>query len=151
MILHANNSIIYTTYCHIQFNCTHFCMHMLFYKLKICMDKNFLPLLFSDFSQKTSNFPDFSWSSNKFWLPWSGNSALVGGNSKVKNEDPSEDNTETFFWRRWYKEVCWSRLWSSGDLHRVYIYQWVHTLTASGWVCEGKMSINTKFSTSWSL
>ena len=58
------------------------------------MDKNFLPLLFSDFSQKTSNFPDFSWSSNKFRLPWSGNSALVGGNSKLKNEDPSEGNTK---------------------------------------------------------
>ena len=30
------------------------------------MDKNFLPLLLTDFFQKISNFPDFSWSSKKF-------------------------------------------------------------------------------------
>ena len=35
-------------------------------KLKICMDKNVLPLLFPDFFQKISKFPDFSWSCNKF-------------------------------------------------------------------------------------
>ena len=29
------------------------------------MDKNFVRLLFPDFFQKISNFPDFSWSSNK--------------------------------------------------------------------------------------
>ena len=65
LILDAN-SIIYTTDCHIQFNCTHFCMHIFFLKLKICMDNNLLHWLFPDFFQKTSNFPDFSWSSNKF-------------------------------------------------------------------------------------
>ena len=31
------------------------------------MGKNFLPLLFPDFSKKISNFPDFSWFSNKFF------------------------------------------------------------------------------------
>ena len=36
------------------------------YKLKICMDKNFLPFLFTDFFLKISNFPDFFWSCNKF-------------------------------------------------------------------------------------
>ena len=41
-------------------------MHIIFLKLKICMDNNLLHLLFPDFFQKTSNFPDFSWSSNKF-------------------------------------------------------------------------------------
>ena len=37
-----------------------------FFKLKICMDNNLLHLLFPDFFQKTSNFPDPVWSSNKF-------------------------------------------------------------------------------------
>ena len=37
-----------------------------FLKLKICMDKNFLPWLFPDFFQKILNYPDFSWFSNKF-------------------------------------------------------------------------------------
>ena len=73
----------YIQHCHIQCN---------------CMDKNFVPLFFHDFLQKISNFPDFSWSSNKFWLRCIGKLALVGGNSKFKNKDPSEGNTEFFFW-----------------------------------------------------
>ena len=47
LILDANNSIIYTTYttdCHIQYNCTHFCVNMIFLlKLETSLDKNFLP------------------------------------------------------------------------------------------------------------
>ena len=42
-------------------------MYMVFLEVKkICMDKNFFLLLSPDFFQKISNFPDFSWSSNKF-------------------------------------------------------------------------------------
>ena len=93
------------------------------------MYKNFLPLLFPDSFQKTSNLPDFSLSSNKFTVPWSENPALAGANSKVKNKDPSGGNTEDFFGRRWYEEVWWSHLWSAVDLYIVYIREfilWLH-------------------------
>ena len=42
LILDANNSIIYTTDCHIQFNCRHFCVDMIFLlKLEIAWIKIF--------------------------------------------------------------------------------------------------------------
>ena len=69
-------SHIATTDCHMQFNCTHFCVHMIFFlsMLKICMDKNFLDfsltflfskksLIFLTFLDSLPNsraFPDFS-------------------------------------------------------------------------------------------
>ena len=56
-------SYIAITDCHIQFNCTHFCVHMIFLlMLKICMDKNFLDFslifLFSKRSLISLTFPD---------------------------------------------------------------------------------------------
>ena len=81
LILDANNSIIYTTDCHIQFDCTHFCVHMTFLlQLKICMDKNFLPWLFPHRLTNSLTFPDFRY-------PVETLSLLVGGNSKVTNQD----------------------------------------------------------------
>ena len=72
---------------------------MVFLKVKkICTDKNFLPLLFPDFFQKkkqislTFTDPLTNSLTSLEWKP-----CPFGGNSKVKNEDPSGGNTETFF------------------------------------------------------
>ena len=75
LILDVNNSIIYTTDCHMQFYYTHFCVHMIFLlKLKIFLDKNFLLT--------------FPWSSNKFPdFPDRVEILSVDGNSKIKNQD----------------------------------------------------------------
>ena len=81
LILDTNNSITYTTNCHIQFNCTHFCVYMIFLlKLKICMDKNFLHVLFPDPLTNSLTFPDFADQVETMPL-------LVGGNAKVTNRD----------------------------------------------------------------
>ena len=136
------------------------------------MHKYFLPLLFPDFLKKISNFPDFSWSSNKFpdffgveplpmlvEIPRSKakthqgviqKTFLGGGSTKFGHICDQLGICTEYTYISGFIEV-WSRQWSAGDLYRVYIYQWVHTLTASGYVCEGKMSKNTKFSTSSSF
>ena len=81
LMLDANNRIIYTTDCHIQFNCRHSCVHMTFLlKLKICMDKTFLPWHFSCPLTNFLTFPEFP-------DPVETLSLLVGGNSKVTNQD----------------------------------------------------------------
>ena len=81
LILDANKGIIYTTHCHMQSNYTHFCVHMTFLlKLKICMDKNFLPWLFFDPLTSSLTFSDFP-------APVETLSLLVRGNSKITNQD----------------------------------------------------------------
>ena len=88
-------SYIYTTDCHMQFNCTHFCLHMIFLlMLKNFIGKNFLSWLFLTFFKKSiisltlldlNKFLDFP------WLSWpSGNPALVGRNSKSQKPRPAE-------------------------------------------------------------
>ena len=97
----ANNSIIYTTDCHIQFNCIHFCVHMIFLlMLKICMAKNVLLCLFQIF-QKISNFSDFPLSSTKFpdfpWLHWlSGKPSLCCKFQRSKTK--THGNSMSFSW-----------------------------------------------------
>ena len=61
LILDANNSIIYTTYCHMQFNCKFLPAYDFLLKLKICMDKNFYPW-------SSNKFPDFPWLPCPCWL-----------------------------------------------------------------------------------
>ena len=78
LILDANNSILYTTDCHIQFNCRHFCVDMIFFiEVRNCMDKNFLPTFPWSYSLTFCDFPDHV---ETLLL-------LVGGNSKVTKQD----------------------------------------------------------------
>ena len=119
-MLAANNRIIYTTDCYIQFNCTHFCVHMIFLlMLKICMDKNFLLIfsltfLFSKISLIFLNFPDAlknSQTSLTEWKPCPCWWKFQRSKSKTRR------NSTSFSWTPW-KFPSLSSVWIfSGIAH----------------------------------